>query len=77
MNYLSIEGTVRMFGSTDNGGKGLLKLQLADVLRTSERESYTFMALLGDFGGFNDGISLLPAFIMTFYNQRLFRTAKA
>ena len=54
-----------------------LKLQLADILRTSERESYTFIALLSDFGGFNDGISLLPAIIMTMYNQRLFRSAKA
>ena len=54
-----------------------MKVQLADVLRTSERDSYTFMALLGDFGGFNDGISLIPAIIMTLYNQRLFRSAKA
>ena len=54
-----------------------VRLQLADILRTSERESYTFIALLSDFGGFNDGISLLPAYIMTLYNTRLFRAAKA
>ena len=45
-----------------------LILVLADLLRTSERESYTFIELLSDFGGFNDGISLLPAILMTFYN---------
>ena len=45
-----------------------LILKLSDLLRTSERESYTFIELLSDFGGFNDGISLLPAILMTLYN---------
>ena len=49
-------------------GEDQLILRLADKVRTSERESYIFMALLGDFGGFNDGIILLPAFLMTLYN---------
>ena len=49
-------------------GEDRLILRLADKVRTSERESYTFMALLGDFGGFNDGIIILPAFLMTLYN---------
>ena len=48
--------------------KDKLTLKLADLLRTSEREKYTFIELLSDFGGFNDGISLLPAILMTFYN---------
>ena len=49
-------------------GEDRLILRLADKVRTSERESYTFMALLSDFGGFNDGIVLLPAILMTLYN---------
>ena len=49
-------------------GDDKLILKLSDLLRTSERESYTFFEMLSDFGGFNDGISLLPAILMTFYN---------
>ena len=56
---------------------GQLSLKLADLMRTQERESYSFITLLSDFGGFNDGISLLPALLMTFYNARLFSAAKA
>ena len=37
--------------------------------RSFKREAYTFLELLGDFGGFNDGIVLLPAILMTFYNS--------
>ena len=37
---------------------------LSDVEKTYEREVYTFMELLADFGGFNDGIVLIPAIVM-------------
>ena len=30
------------------------------------------MALLGDFGGFNDGVLFLPAILMAFYNSKMF-----
>ena len=33
-----------------------------------EREVFSFMAALGDFGGFNDGIILIPAIIMSIYS---------
>ena len=50
---------------------------LSDWVRSNERETYTFLALLSDMGGFNDGISLLPTILMTMYNTRMFRSAKA
>ena len=34
------------------------------------------MTLLADFGGFNDGVSLLPALLMASYNARMFRAAQ-
>ena len=39
---------------------------------THEREVYTVMDALGDFGGFNDGIILFPAIIMHIYSQKMF-----
>ena len=37
---------------------------------------YNLMTLLADFGGFNDGISLLPALLMAKYNEKMFRAAQ-
>ena len=30
------------------------------------------MAVLGDFGGFNDGIVLIPAILMSLYAQKMY-----
>ena len=64
---LGIEGkpTVNRFSEFPDS----LKLQLADVMRGNERQVYSFMTLLSDFGGFNDGIVIFPAILMTFYNS--------
>lgn len=59
-----------------NYASSVLKLRLADVKRSYEREKYTFIGLLSDFGGFNDGIVLVPAVIMGFYNSRMYHSAK-
>ena len=45
---------------------------LSDIERTYEREVYSFMAALGDFGGFNDGIVLIPVILMSIYSQKMF-----
>ena len=45
---------------------------LSDIEKTYEREVYSFMAALGDFGGFNDGVILIPAILMSIYTQKLF-----
>ena len=47
-------------------------ISLADIEKTYEREVYSFMAALGDFGGFNDGILLFPAILMSMYSQKMF-----
>ena len=45
---------------------------LSDVSKTYEREVYSFMEALGDFGGFNDGIVLFPAIFMSIYAEKMF-----
>ena len=41
---------------------------LSDIEKNYEREVYSFMAALGDFGGFNDGVILIPAILMSIYS---------
>ena len=48
---------------------------LSDVKKTYEREVYTFMEALGDFGGFNDGIMLFPAILMQIYSSKMYSQA--
>ena len=45
---------------------------LSDLEKTYEREVYTFMEALGDFGGFNDGVLIFPAIIMQIYSSRMY-----
>ena len=45
---------------------------LSEIEKTYEREVFSFMAALGDFGGFNDGVVLIPALFMSFYSQKMF-----
>ena len=51
----------------------MAQFYLSDLEKTYERQVYSFMALLGDFGGFNDGIALIPAILMSIYSQKMFK----
>ena len=42
-----------------------------------ERQTYTFFTLLGDLGGFNGAIIIFPSYLMSFYSERMFRSALA
>ena len=54
------------------GLKYITTFVLSDVSKTYEREVYSFMEALGDFGGFNDGIVLFPAIFMSIYAEKMF-----
>ena len=45
---------------------------LSDKFWNLERKRYSAMSLLGDFGGFNDGILLIPTAIMGYYSSYFF-----
>ena len=74
---LGIEGRPIFVPKDDKIKPNSIKLQLADIERKSERQVYQIMALLGDFGGFNDGVLLLPALLMSLYNSKMFYQAVA
>ena len=48
---------------------------LSNKLHASERQVYTFFTLIGDLGGFNDGITIIPAFLLSFYSSRMFNAS--
>ena len=54
----------------------MFRFKLDDVKRSYEREDYSIIELLSDFGGFNDGITLIPAILMTLYNGRMYYAAR-
>ena len=51
------------------------ELYLSDLEKTYEREVYTFMEALGDFGGFNDGVLIIPAILMHIYSSKMYLQA--
>ena len=56
----------------DIGELNLAIFVMSDIEKTFEREVYTFMAVLGDFGGFNDGIVFIPAILMSIYSNKMY-----
>ena len=73
---LGMEGRP-LLSSSDQVWPNSLKLQLADVQRGNDRQVYSVMAFLSDFGGFNEGIMFLPAILMTLYNSKMFHSSIA
>lgn len=46
---------------------------LSDVKKSHERRAYTLLILLGDIGGFNEAIKLLPSLFMGLYASNMFQ----
>ena len=49
-----------------------MTIDISDIEITYEREVYAVIVGLSDFGGFNDGLLLLPSVLMAFYAKRMF-----
>lgn len=45
--------------------------------RYYERNAYTFLELLGDFGGFNDALFMLVGLVSSFYGAQMYQAAVA
>ena len=43
-----------------------VKIVLSDLLRSQERQVYTFITLMGDVGGFNEAVLIFPTIIMAY-----------
>ena len=50
-----------------------MTLQLSDKKWTHERQAYSLMTMLGDLGGFNSIVYILPSFVMGYFSQHIFK----
>ena len=74
MNFFTIEDkeTIRIEGE---GFSGLyIDFKLANIQRFHRRKFYTLFELLGDFGGFNEAVFLLPKIFMVAYAQTIYQS---
>ena len=49
-----------------------VNLQISEKSMTYERSAYTLFQLLGDVGGFNAAIMILPYYFLQIYSERMF-----
>ena len=52
-------------------------LLLSNKKTTIKRKAYSILALLGDFGGFNDAIFFIFGTLMTTYSAKMFKSSVA
>ena len=71
------DGYVRYPGSNTTLPKAEVFFQLSDQHYFFERTPYTILTLIGDLGGFQGAIVLLPSFLMSFYSAKMFEASVA
>ena len=59
------------------GNHIVIKLRLKGEEKEFKRKVYTLMDLIGDVGGFNDGLLILVGLIVNFYGSSMFERAIA
>ena len=71
-NYIrELEGDAKDYPYND------LKFFLGNKKMYYEREAYTFLELLGDFGGFNDALFLIIGTLSSFYASQMYQASIA
>ena len=55
------------------GAEYIMRLELSTNKYVYERSVYTFFTLIGDVGGFNGAIVILPTFLMAMYSERMYQ----
>ena len=75
VEFLSVEEIVKTEYQIESEAGFSATFHLADNKYVYERSVYTFFALIGDVGGFNSAIIILPTFLMTIYSERMYQGA--
>ena len=52
-----------------------MRIELDEKKETFERQAYTWFTLIGDVGGFNSAIAIIPTFLISFYSDRMFKSS--
>ena len=72
INFLSVEKSSDAEHETKGEAKFSVTFLLAGNKYIYERSVYTFFTLIGDVGGFNSAIVILPTFIMSIYSEHMY-----
>ena len=73
MNFLRIEDRVREDSWRDsNFVEFQITMMLHHLERVYERQSYTFMMMVGDIGGFNSAVIVVPTLFMSYYSSLMY-----
>ena len=72
VNFLSVETMANNESDIESEAEFSATFMLADNKYIYERSVYTFFTLIGDVGGFNGAIIILPTFIMSIYSERMY-----
>ena len=73
--FLSIENIDKV--ANGNEDTTTIRINLSDKKWTHERQVYNLMTLIGDFGGFNSAITIIPALIMSYFSEMMFKWSVA
>ena len=73
VNFLSVESQVEVTEDIDSEAGILIQMMLSSNKYVYERSVYTFFTLIGDVGGFNGAIIILPTFLMAIYSERMYQ----
>ena len=72
VTYLSVDSQVDSEQSIESEARIEISFSLSANKYVYERSVYTFFTLIGDVGGFNGAIVILPTFLVALYNQRMY-----
>ena len=50
-----------------------INVRLHNIERVYERQSYTFMMMVGDIGGFNSAVIVVPTLFMSYYSSLMYQ----
>ena len=74
--FMSVESFEKTIEDQDDYLPNIeFRLELADTLHESERQVYTVFTMIGDIGGFNGAIIILPSFLMAQYSGAMYTSA--
>ena len=71
-NFLSVDSQKVVREGIESEVGIMIKLMLSTNKYVYERSVYTFFTLIGDVGGFNSAIIILPTFLMSIYSKRMY-----
>ena len=73
ISYLSVDSQKESVEDIDSEVGISIQMMLSTNKYVYERSVYTFFTLIGDVGGFNGAIIILPTFLMAIYSERMYQ----